>query len=277
MAVPKRVTVANLRWGAWAGTREDFERLVATVDGLVGACAGKGSPDMTGRRSNVPKAKRTASSGSGRDVRVGPLQVRIVQAGEDIEDAWQAALPALDTRTYSFIALEAALDAKSKNLPPDSRDGWSSPRSDFIRLTFNRRHVPGVHLRLRSAEREWASRTLWEVREEIGKSKPRWAWINSELGEVAFFFAVTASVYLVPMFLLFATDLKTVPVLAFAGAIAFLIGVSCTRLFNLRPWLFPPFEILADGAVAKGTRRLASFGGLIVAIVVSIGTNIVTD
>jgi hypothetical protein len=141
-------------------------------------------------------------------------------------------------------------------------------KDERVKLTLSQ--AEGVTLAGTSSDPGWIRQVLAQMSEEVDKGAPRWGWIHSRPGRVAFWLVV-GLVAAVVFALSMAPHTKAATWLL-ASTAAFAVAAPAASIAPVRLWLFPRFEITGDG-VATGTRRLVFLGSLLLSVMAGVFVN----
>lgn len=170
---------------------------------------------------------------------VGMVLVDDETVSGDISDVF----PEIDRRSLQRVSFISAFHPRER-----------------IAVTFARNGSEAVFLQVESSDSGWARQGIARIAEEVEKGVPRWSFMRGRslptlsiraLAATAIGSAIAISV---PSSTLVGGPTQRV----FLGVLVGLVLLGIQFLPKFRDFLFPPFELLGEGASASGSRRIAA-------------------
>jgi hypothetical protein len=252
-------------WPAWSGSKEDLTRVGDVFDEIGSKLRRTVLEQIDAEYPDTAPQVRSPYSQMQRDrgARIA-ARASVTEGSDQVTGRVSSVMERIDRRTAERVIF--------------SLNGENVTDTE-LQVAFSRRSFHGVELELKSSDRDWVSQTLADLSNELERGTPRWAVFRTWTGRLlttlmlTVVFVIAFFVSLWPRFHdqgrgLAEAALSFFPFVGFFTFVFFMI-LSISPVYD---WLFPPFEVSADGA-SSGSRRLAAAGLLAVSIPIGIFVN----
>ena len=242
-------------WNAWSGDLAALMRVCALFEEIVLERRAALLTQFDKEVGEAPDQDFTTMMARADIDRDWRPQTTLTSNGESVKGPSSVVLREFDRRVTSSILLEA---------------GDQLTNSISVEFNGNNNSKFGSRVSVRSPDRGWAQQAFVSLSEEVEKGVPWWRYLQSSNGG------------LIVGLVVFASTFSTVDLLVPSGGpmtlywiifIALLIGAYTVGGARVRTFLFPRFEVIAEGTPSSGSRRILSFGGLLVAVIVGVIVN----